>query len=229
MLLVSCGGEGDVQNVSAACGGFPGITGRASKISDGDTFRLSQSNGRFVTVRLDQIDAPEKTQPWAKKSRQKLAELLGTGEVCVVGGKHDKYGRLVGEVRANGVQVNREMVQSGSAWAYRQYLRDPSLVQLEAQARSEKRGLWSMPPAQNIPPWEFRHPELASKAETAQHHGLLGLPVHGHLAPECSAKPSCRQMNSCDEAKGWLAKCGGQGIDGDGDGKPCEKLCSPAS
>lgn len=226
LALVSCERAGDVWKTSAACGDLTGVTGRASKISDGDTFRLAQSNGGSLTVRLDQIDAPETSQPWAKRSRQKLAELLGNGEVCVVGGKYDKYGRLIGEVRANGVQVNRVMVESGSAWAYRQYLRDKSLIELEAQARSEKRGLWSMPPQQTIPPWEFRHPELASKAEVVGAQGLLELPEHGHLAPECSAKPSCRQMSRCEEAKGWLAKCGGQGIDGDGDGVPCEKLCT---
>jgi hypothetical protein len=32
-------------------------------------------------------------------------------------------------------------------------------------------------------------------------------------------------LASCDEAVRYLQQCGGAGIDGDGDGVPCESLC----
>lgn len=210
----------------ATCDGLPGIVGVPGNVTDGDTFKLRQANGETVIVRLDQIDAPEKAQPWANRSRQLLRELLGSGDICVVGRNHDKYRRLLGEVHANGVVVNREMIRQGGAWAYRQYLRDARLIDLEAEARDQKRGLWSMPADQTIAPWEFRHPELRGTTERPPSEQGDVLQGQASQAGECAKKPICRQMSSCEEARMWLGKCGGQGIDGDGDGIPCEAICS---
>ena len=43
----------------------------------------------------------------------------------------DRNGRLVGHVYVNGIHVNRQMVQEGMAWVYRQYMKDKSLLQDE--------------------------------------------------------------------------------------------------
>jgi hypothetical protein len=48
------------------------------------------------------------------------------------------------------------MVRIGAAWAYRQYLRDENLLAIQALAKTEKRGLWGLSEAQNMPPWEWR-------------------------------------------------------------------------
>lgn len=42
---------------------------------------------------------------------------------------------------------------------------------------------------------------------------------------ECKGKKYCREMNGCAEAMFYLKHCGVTTIDGDNDGKPCEKLC----
>jgi len=34
-------------------------------------------------------------------------------------------------------------------------------------------------------------------------------------------------MSSCEEAKYYLAQCGIKSLDGDGNGTPCEQLCTP--
>ena len=41
----------------------------------------------------------------------------------------------------------------------------------------------------------------------------------------CGSKRYCRQMNSCEEARAFLSKCGLSRLDGDKDGVPCEVLC----
>ncbi|MDG4549846.1 MAG: thermonuclease family protein [Candidatus Contendobacter sp.] len=46
----------------------------------------------------------------------------------------------------------------------------------------------------------------------------------GVWAGEC-VKWSCGQMASCEEARGYLARCGVLRLDRDGDGTPCEGLC----
>ena len=68
----------------------------------------------------------------------------------------DRYGRTVGRVFRERLNVSAEMVRKGNAWVYRQYLQDPTLLRLEAEARRQHRGLWSLPEAQRIPPWEWR-------------------------------------------------------------------------
>ena len=41
----------------------------------------------------------------------------------------------------------------------------------------------------------------------------------------CGTKTLCREMESCAEACHYLNDCGLSRLDGDSDGKPCEKLC----
>jgi len=226
LLLASCGRQMPVEKRTTTCEVGKGVPGAAGQVIDGDTFRFEKPGAPVVVVRLDQIDAPEKTQPWANRSRQLLGKLLGNQPICVVGKRHDRYGRLIGTVYANGTDVNHEMVRQGAAWAYRQYLRDQTLLRAEQSARSNKAGLWSMPAKQTIPPWEFRHPGLAGRASRPPAFGVQEIPGVAHLPPECSPRRSCRELNSCEQAKAWAAKCGSEGIDGDGDGLPCEGMCS---
>jgi micrococcal nuclease len=70
-------------------------------------------------------------------------------------GRH-RYGRSVCQVYLGERHANRELVREGHAWVFRKYLRDPSLLEDEAQARAEHVGLWSLPEAQQVPPWEWR-------------------------------------------------------------------------
>jgi len=42
---------------------------------------------------------------------------------------------------------------------------------------------------------------------------------------QCGTKTTCKQMNSCEEAKFYLNTCGIKTLDGNSDGIPCSKLC----
>ena len=74
--------------------------------------------------------------------------------------KKDRYGRDVGKVLVNGMDVNLEQVPRGFAWHYKEYEREQSsndrkLYNLaERAARAARRGLWL--DAEPLPPWEFR-------------------------------------------------------------------------
>ena len=68
----------------------------------------------------------------------------------------DRYGRLVANLYVDGKWVNAELVKSGGGWVYRQYAKSPVLFELEKDARNNKRGLWSLPEADRVPPWEWR-------------------------------------------------------------------------
>ena len=135
----------------------------------------------------------------------------------------DKYGRTVGRVYVGATDVNAEMIRQGAAWAYRQYLKDQSLLRLEPEAKAAKRGLWALPEAQRMPPWEWRHggSAKAAPAPTAP----TAAPTASGGGFTCSGKRRCGEMTNCEEARFYLNTCGVRSLDGDKDGVPCEKLC----
>jgi len=131
------------------------ITGKVVKVADGDTITIL-ADRQQTRVRLANIDTPEKKQPWGRKAKQALADLVAGEWVEVEVLDVDRYGRTIGLVLVDGHQVNRDLVASGNAWVYPRYNRDPGLPGIEAEARSAGRGLWSLPPAERIPPWQWR-------------------------------------------------------------------------
>lgn len=122
-------------------------------ISDGDTMTL-RCESQTVKVRLAEIDAPEKRQPWGTRSRQALATLCFEQRAELRSEKLDRYGRTVGRVSCAGRDASLEHVEAGMAWAYRRYLTDGAIARAEDGARSAGRGLWQ--DAAPVPPWEWR-------------------------------------------------------------------------
>lgn len=132
------------------------IAGRVVGIADGDSFTLLTVDKREIEVRLAEIDAPERGQPYGSRSREQLSMLIFQQEVVVDVQTVDRYGRTVGRPYRGELDVCAEMVRTGAAWAYRQYLRDDQLLELESDAREARRGVWGLSEAENQPPWEWR-------------------------------------------------------------------------
>lgn len=129
------------------------FTGQVVAVLDGDTIEVLV-NRQAVRVRLVQIDAPEKGQPYGSRAKQALASLAFRQAATVTEAGRDRYGRVLGTVHVAGVNVNAAMVRQGMAWVYRRYATDPALYQAEDAARAARRGLWADPsPAQ---PWTYR-------------------------------------------------------------------------
>lgn len=122
-------------------------------VSDGDTL-TAKCDGDQVKVRLAEIDAPEKRQPFGEKSKQALSDMCfqRTAELRVV--DHDRYGRTVARVKCDGADANAEQVRLGMAWVYDKYVKDASLYKLQDGARDARRGLWAE--GTPVPPWIFR-------------------------------------------------------------------------
>jgi endonuclease YncB( thermonuclease family) len=189
-------------------------------VSDGDTVTVLMSR-RQIKVRLAEIDAPEKRQPFGERSKQSLSDLVYGKQVKVNREDRDHYGRVVGRVYAGGLDVNAEQLKRGMAWVYRQYNRDKSLLALEQEARGAKRGLWTDP--NPTPPWEYRHggkPSLSSVRRSVSEVDASS--IGGR---QCGDKRYCNEMVSCKEARFYLSQCGLGKLDRDGDGVPCESLC----
>jgi hypothetical protein len=118
----------------------------------------------------------------------------------------------VGEVYADDVCVGCELLREGHVWVFRRYSDEPVLLGLEAEARAARRGLWSLPEAERIPPWDWRERQRKRRDEEAAN-------------PDCGTKRTCSELTSCAEARFQLEHCGRTELDGDHDGIPCDLLC----
>ncbi|HUQ94170.1 MAG TPA: thermonuclease family protein [Bryobacteraceae bacterium] len=139
-----------------ACAATDEVTGRIVAVHDGDTVTLLTADKRQLRIRLSEIDAPEKRQPYGTKSKQELSALCFGKTAVAAYVDTDRYGRMVARLHVDGIDINAEMVRRGAAWVYRKYAKDPTFPALEAAARDAKRGLWSLPESDRIPPWEWR-------------------------------------------------------------------------
>ena len=127
--------------------------GKIVRIVDGDTLVLLVDEKQHK-IRLSDLDTPEKKQPFGTRAKQALSELAFGKQARVVEVTTDRYGRIVGRVYVDGIDVNRELVAQGFAWVYRKYSNDAELLRLEAEAKQKGSGLWADP--NPIPPWEWR-------------------------------------------------------------------------
>lgn len=126
------------------------LSGKVVSVHDGDTITILAGKEQ-VKIRLFGIDAPELKQPYGKKSKQFLSNLIAGQIVEVKENGNDRYGRTIGTISLNGEDINAQMVESGYAWAYRRFSK--KYAPQESEAKFEKRGLWRDNP---IPPWIFR-------------------------------------------------------------------------
>lgn len=141
------------ENVLA---GATNLEGRVVSVHDGDTLTLLDNSKRQIKIRLAEIDAPESHQPYGSRSKQELSGLAFGRPAAVQVQDIDRYGRTVGRITVDGVDVNAEMVRRGAAWVYRKYAKDQSLFTMEKEARDAKAGLWALPESDKMPPWEWR-------------------------------------------------------------------------
>lgn len=139
------------------------ILGRVVGITDGDTLTLLTDQRQQASIRLAEIDAPERRQPFGDRAQQMLADLAFERRARIIVTSTDRNGRLIGTVFVGSRNINAEMVRRGGAWVFRRYAHDPALLALEAEAREARRGLWALPEAQRLPPWEWRERRRLSR------------------------------------------------------------------
>ena len=133
---------------------------------DGDTLAVRDGNVKTI-VRLAEVDAPERTQPYSQVSRRNLVALCKEAKAIEVQPVSlDRYGRTVAHVHCDGVHVNWRQVQDGLAWCFHKYLTQPAVcVPIEREAREARRGLWREEGP--MPPWEFRAAKRPTREGTA--------------------------------------------------------------
>lgn len=127
---------------------------QVTRVIDGDTLVVQKGSVK-LTIRLVAIDAPETSkkkhkpgQPFSQQSAKLLAKLALSRSVDVKSYGADRYGRVLGEVFADGNIVNLEMVKAGLAEVYRGTPASGQDVgpywRAEEEARKAGRGMWQL-------------------------------------------------------------------------------------
>ena len=136
------------------------IEGLVVGVADGDTITVLDQQKNTYKIRLQGIDAPEKKQAFGEKSKQSLQDLVHSKQVRIEYDKEDKYGRIVGKVTVDDVDVCLQQLLLGMAWHYKKYQNEQSVSdralysETELKSKSLKLGLWTDDTP--MPPWEFR-------------------------------------------------------------------------
>jgi endonuclease YncB( thermonuclease family) len=132
-------------------------------VTDGDTLHVDV-RGRSMEIRLAEVDAPEREQPYGWQAKLALIDLVRDRQVRVVPYDVDRYGRVVAHVYVDAKEAGAELVRQGAAWFYAEYANSESLYELEQVARAGRVGLWALPPAERIEPWQWRKERRDSAA-----------------------------------------------------------------
>ena len=136
------------------------LEGLVVGVADGDTITVRDQQKNTYKIRLQGIDAPEKKQAFGEKSKQSLHDLVHGKQVRIEYDKEDKYGRIVGKITLDDLDICLQQLVLGMAWHYKKYQNEQSVADrvvyndAELKSKSLKLGLWA--DETPMPPWEFR-------------------------------------------------------------------------
>ncbi len=122
------------------------LTGKVISIKDGDTVVVIDAANNQTTLRLAEVDCPEKAQAFGNKAKQFTSDQVYLKQVKYKVTTTDRYGRSIAEVYYdNNKYLSAEIIKNGFGWQYKQYSTSTLLANLEQEARLNKRGLWIEP------------------------------------------------------------------------------------
>jgi micrococcal nuclease len=117
-------------------------------IVDGDTVWVRKGSD-LTNVRLLRVDAPERDENGYAEATQELQRLLGDESSIRLEFEEepkDEHGRTLAYLFVEGRNVNVDLVRSGWSAFFDRYGRGKyakEFVAAEAEARRERRGIWS--------------------------------------------------------------------------------------
>jgi endonuclease YncB( thermonuclease family) len=184
------------------------ITGKVVSIADGDTITILDSSKTQHKIRLYGIDTPEKGQAFGNSAKKYTASLTAGKTVKVIAYDTDRYGRTVGVVMVNGVNVNQSLIKAGYAWQYTQYCKESfckDWLQLEREAKASLRGLWADDP---IAPWDWRKDKRSGQTSSATEsvYTASAAGYHGNVKSHVFHDSSCRHYNCKNCVKDFRSK-----------------------
>ena len=125
-------------------------------IKDGDTVVVLDSLNNQTTLRLAEVDTPEKNQPFGTKAKQFTSDQIYLKTIKYIVTDTDRYGRSIAMIYydTNNKYLSAEIIKAGMGWHYKRYSTSIELAAFEDNARKNKIGLWV--DSNPVAPWEFR-------------------------------------------------------------------------
>lgn len=119
-------------------------------VFDGDTLIVSLE-GRAEIIKLFGVDSPEKEQPFGLEARSFTSDLVSGRIIRVIPIEKGRYEMV--KVYHENKCLNEELLKAGYAWYNIDGSIDEQWVQMEQQARYDRKGLWSE--ENPVPPWQY--------------------------------------------------------------------------
>jgi endonuclease YncB( thermonuclease family) len=125
-------------------------------VKDGDTVVVLDSLNNQTTLRLAEVDTPEKSQPFGTKAKQFTSDQIYLKTIKYVVTDIDRYGRSIAMIYydTDNKYLSAEIIKAGMGWHYKRYSKSIELSDFEIIARKNKVGLWI--DNNPIEPWEWR-------------------------------------------------------------------------
>jgi len=130
------------------------LIGKVIRVSDGDTIVLLDKKNSQHRIRLHGIDCPERHQDYYQAAKNHTSNLCFGKLVRVDVLDTDRYGRIVGRVWSNEIDVNLSLLENGLAWHYTYFDKTILYAKAHEKAKRKQINIWSKP--NPIAPWDFR-------------------------------------------------------------------------
>jgi micrococcal nuclease len=131
------------------------LTGKVIAIKDGDTVVVLDAENTQTTLRLAEVDCPEKAQAFGTRAKQFTSDQVYLKQVKYEVTDTDRYGRSIAKIYYDDNKyLSAEIIKNGFGWQYKQYSTSKLLARLEQEARTNKKGLWVDP--NPVYPSDFR-------------------------------------------------------------------------
>jgi endonuclease YncB( thermonuclease family) len=133
--------------------------GKVVEVIDGKTAVIQVPTGTKVTVVLQFIEIPEPDQPLHQTVKEHLEKLVLDKTVEFLP-RRMLSSASVGQIFLDGIDVSRQMLRDGAAWyalsekSAQDFAESELYQKIEAQAKTEKRGVWGVENMKTA--WEFR-------------------------------------------------------------------------
>jgi micrococcal nuclease len=120
------------------------LTAKVVGIKDGDTVVVLDSLNNQITLRLAEVDCPEKSQPFGTKSKQFTSDQIYLKTIKYVVTDTDRYGRSIAMIYydEDNKYLSAEIIKAGMGWHYKRYSTSKELALIEENAKKNKIGLW---------------------------------------------------------------------------------------
>lgn len=160
---------------------------------------------------MSAVDTPEGGQAYGKAAKKFTSSMVYKKNVQVEKETVDRYGRTVGFVYINDLNLSEEIIRNGYGWVYRKYCKRAfcdDWLEHEKQARESRIGLWK--DKSPTPPWEWRKQKRNGGNKNASvlsgnriYHGNVKSKVlHGYGCQHYNCKNCTAVFDSVGEAMG---------------------------